>query len=1266
MEEAMKRWFDGARGFARRLLAFAAPANARMWRLPPVLVVGVVGFAASSVAGYTVTHYWDAKNTQAELNVLGDNRRLLLQNALTGVEQKISTVARRMETARKSLRRLEFERAVGQMRATSEGDLEVGWIARVSRSERAQHERAGARDGRPEYRIRALGPDGAPALAGEREEYFPLLYAHGGVKRGRLGLDLQSDPAQWRAMKRARDSDRIAATLPGDEANSGPASEVFLFAPVFSFEPGAGETPDRPKDLDGFIRAAFIPGVLIDQVFRRVTSPRGLDISFFQPGAGPAALPFHTRPSLLRDEPAEGRTRAELQAGFNWTGDVTLGDTSWMMIVSPIRGAPLLTDHAYALTVVTLALLSTAAAMIYVEISRLRALRVQGLLADLRASEEKFRRLSDNAQDGIVMVDAHGNVCSWNPAAERIFGYKQDEIMGRSVHHVLAAERYRSKAIKEYSRFAQTGEGAILGRTVELAGRHKDGSEIPLELSVSAVYCDNSWQSIAIARDITERHAASAALEYRNALLHVVSASAAELLTAETIADAIPNVLKMIGEAAHVDRVLVIEICQSGNEAPAPIIRYSWQTADVAIDLDHGFFAEMTPPDLEMDPWLAPLSEGKPVMGRQDAMNEGAAKTYFERFGIHSALKVPMIIEGQSWGRIGFDDCKTEREWTSIEVDILCTAGDLISGSIIRERYIAQLKDANAIIERSPTILYRLRGEPSQPMIYVSHNISLFGYDPAEMVAEPQLYKTYIHPDDLAKVQDSMAQAAMDGSQSKAFEYRHRMRGGGYRWVENYYTPIRDAAGRLIEIEGILTDVTERKAVEEKIARLARTDGLTGLANRGTFFDRLRHAFAAAKRGARPFAVLSLDVDHFKDINDTLGHSAGDLLLKCVADRLTGSCRESDLAARLGGDEFVVLQSELTDLADATTLASKIHDLLTAPYSVGNSELRVTVSIGISFYSDEMEKSEEMLTQADLALYRAKEEGRDQYCFHSADLDLQVRERVTLTDDLKRAFGGNELELYYQPQVQLTTGRIVGMEALIRWNHPSRGVLRPADFLSAVEKTGVAVALGHWVLNHACAQMNAWREAGIAPLTIAVNVTLGELRMGEEYVDAVMETLSKWGLAPNDLELDVTESMLAYITLSQNKALDRLTQLGVQVAIDDFGSQYSSLDYLKTYQVSRLKIPRSMMDGATHDANNLAMVRAILGVARELNVEVVGQGVDTEMERELLMPAPATTKAQGCYYSGPVQAKQATELLRRGLIEPHSKKVAAGSPNAKG
>jgi diguanylate cyclase (GGDEF)-like protein len=441
-------------------------------------------------------------------------------------------------------------------------------------------------------------------------------------------------------------------------------------------------------------------------------------------------------------------------------------------------------------------------------------------------------------------------------------------------------------------------------------------------------------------------------------------------------------------------------------------------------------------------------------------------------------------------------------------------------------------------------------------------------------------------------------------------------------------------------------------AAQEKIALLARTDALTGLANRMTFNERLRQAFAASQRGAHAFAVLYLDLDRFKEVNDSLGHHTGDLLLQQVGRRLQEITREIDLVARLGGDEFAIVQTELVDSSSAGTLAEKLVEVLSAPYSIEGNELRIGVSVGIALYNAESRSPDALLAQADQALYRAKHAGRGRYRFHSDQIDHETRTQLALADGLRGAAERGELEIRYQPQVELATGRIVGMEALLRWNHPDRGVLLPEDFLPIAEKFGLMQQVGRWVLGEACRQLARWRAEQVPVPVLAINVALAQIRMGREFVRDVLESLAQHGLSPSDIELDVTELVLVRSTLAHSAVLEELRQAGVGIAIDDFGAQYSSLDYLRTYRVNRLKIARGMIAAADIEPGGSAMIRAILSLARELGIEVVAEGVETESQCRLLVNASPHAQGQGFYYSHAVSAEESLPMLRAGVVLP--------------
>jgi diguanylate cyclase (GGDEF)-like protein/PAS domain S-box-containing protein len=557
-----------------------------------------------------------------------------------------------------------------------------------------------------------------------------------------------------------------------------------------------------------------------------------------------------------------------------------------------------------------------------------------------------------------------------------------------------------------------------------------------------------------------------------------------------------------------------------------------------------------------------------------------------------------------------------------------------------------ELSDANIIVQNSPTILYRLRGEPSFALMYISHNITRYGHVPADLVRSPGWAQELIHPDDQANVDAAMARVLDRHAQGASIEFRMRTGQGTWRWVENRYIPVRDHDGRLLEVEGIILDITERRVAEEKLALLARSDGLTGLANRATLIERLHQAFAAARRGATPFAVFYLDLDHFKRINDTLGHPVGDLLLQEVARRLRFSVRENDVVARLGGDEFAVLQLDVSDPTQSAAMASNIRDALLAPYHLAGNALHISVSIGISTYSEASLDADSLLGQSDMALYRAKEMGRNQYHFHSDEISREVAERMTLASELTSALEGDELMLNYAPEVDQHNGRILGMEAQVVWQHPRLGLLPASEFVPAAQKTGAIIHLGRWVLDRACQQMHAWRNEGVAPPVMAIKISLAQLKSGPELIYDVLRTTARWELAPWDLRFDVTEATLAQTKWTHNDVLPRLRELGVTIAIDDFGTEYSSFDYLKTYRVNHLKLAQSVIDSATRDADGANALRAIVNFARDLDIGIITEGHVTLNQACAPDASALSPGAQSLCFSEAVSAEQAGQLLR--------------------
>jgi len=427
-------------------------------------------------------------------------------------------------------------------------------------------------------------------------------------------------------------------------------------------------------------------------------------------------------------------------------------------------------------------------------------------------------------------------------------------------------------------------------------------------------------------------------------------------------------------------------------------------------------------------------------------------------------------------------------------------------------------------------------------------------------------------------------------------------------------------------------------------SKLARTDPLTGLPNRRAFIEQLGKAFAGVARGQAPFAVHLLDLDAFKDINDTQGHATGDALLKQVAGRLVKTIRANDFVARLGGDEFAILQPDVREPDAAGRLAGKVVKALGVPYSVEGADLRVTASVGIALHAERIGGPTAILMQADLALYRAKDDGRDGFSFHSGELDEQVDLRVSLGEELRAGIDREELELVYQTQVEICSGRIVGLEALVRWNHPTRGRVPPSVFIPIAEQTGRILAVGRWVLARACRQLREWEDEGLIVPRIGVNVSGAQLRKPAEFERDVAENFALWQIRRDSIELELTESMLMEVTEAQSDSLDRFRGLGATIALDDFGTGFSSLTYLTTYPVHRLKIAQELIAGITTDERNAVVVRSTIRLAQDLGIEVIAEGVEREDQARLLLDL-GCTHAQGYYFSRPMPATRVAELL---------------------
>ncbi len=467
--------------------------------------------------------------------------------------------------------------------------------------------------------------------------------------------------------------------------------------------------------------------------------------------------------------------------------------------------------------------------------------------------------------------------------------------------------------------------------------------------------------------------------------------------------------------------------------------------------------------------------------------------------------------------------------------------------------------------------------------------------------------------------------------------------------IEHTVTPIRDQDGAVTGSVVAFHDVSAARAKSLEMSHLAQHDSLTGLPNRVLFNDRLAQAISLAMRQDRQLAVLFVDLDQFKKINDSLGHAVGDQLLQSVADRLLGCVRRTDTVSRLGGDEFVVLLSQVEHEEDAAVSARKILRALAAPHTVDDKNLDISVSIGVSTYPSDGPDAESLMNKADTAMYEAKKQGRNNYQFFRRDMQVRLADRQLLEGDLRCALGRNEFLLHYQPKFNLQTGQITGVEALIRWVHPTRGMVPPGQFVPIAEECGLILPIGRWVLLEACRQARAWNDSGLGIVPIAVNVSAAEFG-DKDFVSGVRAALIATRVDPRNLELELTESVLMQDAEATVRTLGALKAMGVTLAIDDFGTGYSSFTYLRRFPVDALKLDQSFVQEITEDPGDATMVSAMINIGKSLNQRVIAEGVESRAQLKFLQ-SHGCGEGQGYYLSRPMTAAQAGKLLDAGIQE---------------
>lgn len=884
-----------------------------------------------------------------------------------------------------------------------------------------------------------------------------------------------------------------------------------------------------------------------------------------------------------------------------------------------------------------------------------QALRVNGIVQDVTARKRAEVALQfantllttqmEASPDGILVVDPNRKILSFNRRFSEMWQIPITDLVSGSDPRVL--DKVVS-LIKNGHSFRLEVDHLFHHPDEQSHEEYEttDGRFIERHSSTLSSANDPNLGRVWFFRDITERKQAAISLAYRDEVLHAITQCAATLVAGKTLQASLPQALKIAAEALQVDRMLILKRPAGNAEGPAFGLIASWQKDDVP-QVDPASLARFVADPKDVDSWFAPLVDGLPVASFADTA-AGAAKQIMRDMNVRSNLLVPIAVAGAYWGHIGIDDCKSIRRWSPVEMDSLATLAEIIGTLLMREQMNTRLETSEQ--------RFRAVTETAQDAIIAIDSIGsvtywnpaatqIFGYTKDE-AAGKNVHEWLAPPRYRAEAAAGMREFAKTGRGKAVGKTQERaaFRKDGVEFpIELSVSGI--TRGSDWSAVAIIRDITARKLAEGQLIRMARFDLLTGLANRSAFVEELQQAIALTHRGSKNFAVLYLDLDHFKDVNDTLGHPIGDRLLQLLAQRFRKIVRASDTVARFGGDEFALIATDVVEPEDAAALAEKVLKSISEPFSIQGNEIRIGASIGISVHGADSPDAEALLSHADVALYRAKSDGRGSYKFFTESMDAEVRDRVRLGAELRNAITFHQLFLVYQPQIDVDSGKIIGLEALVRWRHPKEGMVSPTEFIPVAEKTGLIVSLGHWVLSAACRQMKEWLDAGIAPPLIAVNVSAIQLRRRPELEREIAEILADTGLPPSLLELELTESVFMDAPRERGDLLLRLRKAGLRIAIDDFGTGYSSLEYLSRFPVDRIKIAQTFMHGLAPGSPNAKIVKAAISLAHDLGLDVIVEGVETAEQLELVR-SWSGKKVQGFYYYKPLAAEEAAAALR--------------------
>ena len=851
-----------------------------------------------------------------------------------------------------------------------------------------------------------------------------------------------------------------------------------------------------------------------------------------------------------------------------------------------------------------------------------------------KVSEEILRRLTDNMYDVVTQLGADGVIQYASPSYKWVLGIEPEDVIGQSIF-----ERLHSENLEEAQTvFFQAVESQTRPGPLEFRYLHADGHYLWMEC-VCSVFKDERDEfagAVLSSRDITQRKEMEIALRESEHRYRLLAENASDVIWVRNLN------LEMTYISPAVEKLRGFSVEEALGQSIYEIL-----TPDSA-----KFFDEFYKDILVMIESLSPEQiEDKHLKLELEMMCKDGSRVWTE-------TRMSFLLDGHGNlnGILGVTRDIAERKQAENELNQLNAelekrvqerTTELTNEITERERTEKALRES----EERYSLAVRGANDglwdwnlKSGEIYFSPRWSSMLGFEECEVKSSPEEWFERVHPEDLSKLQNAINLHLNGDTSHFECEYRIRHANDDYLWMLCRGLAVRNADGQAYRMAGSQTDITDRKWVEERLAHDALHDALTGLPNRVLFIDRLRQRLEYAKRHPDElFAVLFMDLDRFKVINDSLGHSVGDTFLASIANHLRVSLRPDDTVSRLGGDEFAILLNRVSDVSDTIRVAERILAQLKSTDMLRAVNRSSTASIGIALYTTDYIDPQELLRDADSAMYRAKALGGGRYQIFDATMYENAVALLQMEADLKRAVENQEWQVYYQPIVSLENGEVVGVEALLRWMHPKRGMILPPDFVTVAEETGLITQIGNYVLHEACAQVKAWREGDYPKLWIAVNIS-GRQFQDKNLIKVVEETLHTVGLSGDGLRVEITESVAMKDIVHSINVLNELNKRGVSISLDDFGNGYSSLNYLKQFPLKVLKIDRSFIRNNDNDKNAEAITSAIIFMGQTLNLEVIAEGVETEEQLKFLK-SQFCDAAQGFLFGQPMPAEEFGKLL---------------------